>query len=193
MTPAQAMAGLWLGWLGSWMAAALIWRGPRQQRASAAGWSMLLPAAGFALLFFDIRGDFAAALRLWSTNAAAAWICVTLAAAGLALMWWARLTMGRLWSGGIETREGHRVIESGPFAHMRHPIYSGLILMAGAKAAMIGTLAALAGAGVLAAGFILKARAEERFLIAAFGDSYRAYRRRVPMLVPRIRHGRASG
>ena len=68
---------------------------------------------------------------------------------------------------------------------MRHPIYAGIITAVLATAAVEATVTALVGAAFICSGLWLKARAEERFLMAELGpDNYSSYRRRVPMLIP---------
>ena len=98
--------------------------------------------------------------------------------------------LGVLWSGGIVRREGHRIVDTGPYGVVRHPICSGLILAAAGLALIKATWLALAGAALIALGFALKARVEERFLSSELGSgAYAAYRGRVPMLVPFPRAG----
>ena len=81
-------------------------------------------------------------------------------------------------------KEGHRVIDTGPYGFVRHPIYTGGFLAAFAAAAVHAHLFALLLALFVTIVFTCKAFLEERFLREEFGQSYEAYRRRVPMLVP---------
>jgi protein-S-isoprenylcysteine O-methyltransferase Ste14 len=108
---------------------------------------------------------------------------VALTAAGIAFAWWARIALGRLWSGGIERMAEHRVVDTGPYAFVRHPIYTGLIAGAVALAALQAKPWAILGAALFSLGFTLKARVEERFLEQEIGG-YEAYRRRVSMILP---------
>ncbi len=79
----------------------------------------------------------------------------------------------------------HRVVDTGPFAIVRHPIYTGFILAALSMAIARGTSLSFLGLALIVLGFWLKARLEERFLRAELGpDAYDAYAGRVPMLVP---------
>ena len=110
---------------------------------------------------------------------------VALTAVGLAFAWWARIHLGKLWSGGVVLRDDHRVVESGPYALVRHPIYTGLFAAVIAMAVVRATPISLLGAALFVLGFTLKARLEERFLETAMPD-YAAYRRRVGMIVPWI-------
>ena len=108
-------------------------------------------------------------------------------ALGLGFASWARLHLGRNWSGTVTVKAGHELIDSGPYGLVRHPIYTGLIL------ALIGTVLALdqwRGLLVIAIVFVTlwrKLRVEERFMLEAFGERYADYRRRVPALLPRLR------
>jgi protein-S-isoprenylcysteine O-methyltransferase Ste14 len=108
-----------------------------------------------------------------------------LVVAGLLFTWWARIHLGRFWSNEITRKEGHRVIDTGPYGIVRHPIYTGLILAILATGAAVATATAILGALLIAFGLWVKARAEENFLSVELGQSeYAAYCRRVPMLIP---------
>ena len=116
-----------------------------------------------------------------------------LCAGAFAFTWWARLTLGDLWSGTVSKKEDHQIVEHGPYAVVRHPIYTGILLASFALAIQIGMLANLIGAVLLAVGFWMRARAEERFLSAELGEAaYADYRRRTPMLAPRWPTGRGA-
>jgi protein-S-isoprenylcysteine O-methyltransferase Ste14 len=124
-------------------------------------------------------------LRLWHIGWTGAWVCVALIAIGLGFTWWARIYLGRLWSGRVTRKAEHRVVDTGPYALVRHPIYTGLLLAALATAAAKGTVLGIAGFAMLLLGLTLKARLEERWLAGELeGGAYADYRRRVPMLVP---------
>ena len=88
---------------------------------------------------------------LWGTPPLVAIALIVLQSAAFAFAWWARIHMGRLWSGNIVVREDHRVIDTGPFRLVRHPIYTAFIV-ASWTLALIGAMPqALAGAVVLTA------------------------------------------
>jgi protein-S-isoprenylcysteine O-methyltransferase Ste14 len=107
--------------------------------------------------------------------------------AGLAFSWWARIHLGRLWSSTITRKEGHRIVDTGPYGLVRHPIYTGLIAALLVTAAVDATIMALIGAASIILRLSLKARSEERFLMIELGgEAYQAYCRRVPMLIPFI-------
>ena len=127
--------------------------------------------------------------RLWPAEAAFDWVMVAVCAAGFSFCWWARLHLGKLWAGGVVVRQGHRVVDTGPYGMVRHPIYTGGFAAALAMAAILARPFDLAFAAGLIVFFTLKARVEERFLIQQFGAAYNDYRDRVPMLVPGLRRG----
>lgn len=106
-----------------------------------------------------------------------------LCAAGVVLAIWARIHIGRNWGMPMSLREGHELVMSGPYARVRHPIYSGVLLT------MLGSALAVSAAwfvavGVFGAYFIHSARTEERDMVAQFPEAYAAYRRRTRMLIP---------
>lgn len=80
-------------------------------------------------------------------------------------------------------RDSARLVESGIYGRVRHPIYGGIIVGAVGWGLATASIVALALAGVLALFFLLKSRREEAWLIARFPD-YPAYRRRTKALVP---------
>ena len=111
----------------------------------------------------------------------------------LCFTWWARIHLGRLWTGVITRKESHKLIGTGPYAFVRHPIYTGLVIALFATAAVEATAPALLGAALMSFGFWLKGCFEEQFLRIELGsESYAAYCRRVPMLVPFITSGERS-
>lgn len=111
---------------------------------------------------------------------------LALMAAGIVLVAWAYVTMCGYWSGDISRRGDHRVVQEGPFALVRHPVYAGFLL--GVFGGALALADPLVGVAAIVSVPLMRgrARAEERFLEEALGDAYREYRRRVPMFVPRI-------
>ncbi|ESY79706.1 isoprenylcysteine carboxyl methyltransferase [Mesorhizobium sp. LNHC221B00] len=184
MRPGTAIALLWLIWAVSWAAAAF-WAAPAMKRAgfqAEAPYRAVL-ILGTILLFIPAH-NYVGHFRMWFPNLAVAWICVALIAIGLTFSWWARLHLGRLWSGTVTAKAEHRVIDTGPYGLVRHPIYTGLLLGILATMATKGTVWGVVGAILLTLGIIMKAKLEERFLRTELGTAYDDYAGRVPMLVP---------
>ena len=123
---------------------------------------------------------------LWSQTAVVGALADLLTVGGLAITLWARATLGRNWSGKVVFKEDHELIQHGPYAYVRHPIYSGLLLMGLGTAVESGRLASfvlLAAAGVMLA---VKAHLEERLMTSHFPEAYPQYRRRVRALIPGV-------
>jgi protein-S-isoprenylcysteine O-methyltransferase Ste14 len=186
MIPQLATLIAWGVLIISWIAAAF-WADRTEKRpARREEWLYRgLTVVGACLL---IRGGVASASathRIWALGAGGDWAMFALVVAGFAFAWWARLHLGRLWSSSVTKKADHRVVDTGPYGLVRHPIYTGLLLSIAATAGQLGTAYAVAGVLFLLAGFWIKARLEERFLRAELGEGdYDAYRRRVPMLLP---------
>jgi len=103
---------------------------------------------------------------------------------GLALAIWARVTLGGNWSGNVTFKENHELIERGPYAYVRHPIYTAMLLMFLGTALALGTIGGLVGCPILFLSFWIKYRQEEALMIGHFGDRYLAYKQRVSALIP---------
>ena len=181
MRPAQLLAAVWILWVASWVVAGL-WSARTERRAGRREelTHRAITVAGFLLIVLWARRPPA-----WPVGDLVGWALDGVAIAGFLFTWWARIHIGRLWSSAIVRKEGHRIIETGPYALVRHPIYTGLITALFATAIARARPTSLAGAAIATFGLWLKARTEERFLAKELGaEAYAAYRRRVPMLVP---------
>jgi protein-S-isoprenylcysteine O-methyltransferase Ste14 len=121
---------------------------------------------------------------LWIDNPTLREAGVALVVAGTAFALWGRAALGTMWSGTPVRRAGHQLRTTGPFALVRHPIYTGFLtmLIGTALACGLGSYVGPVIAGALALFF--KIRDEERLMCDAFGAQYDAYRERVPALVP---------
>jgi protein-S-isoprenylcysteine O-methyltransferase Ste14 len=109
-------------------------------------------------------------------------LAITLA--GLALALWARVALGGNWSGIVTFKEDHELVRHGPYGHVRHPIYSAILLMVLGSALAIGTLGALIGLPLMLLGVWLKLRQEEALMTQHFPSEYPAYRSQVSALIP---------
>jgi protein-S-isoprenylcysteine O-methyltransferase Ste14 len=186
MTPDFVIDVSWVVWLVSWLAAAA-WS-DRAAKRPAFGEELLyrtLTVAGAVLLFADVDFLHQGPLRRWDLSPGANWVLVAVVLFGFIVTWWARLYLGRLWSSSVTKKAEHRVIDTGPYAIVRHPIYTGIIIAIFATAAQKGAPIGIAGAILMTFGFRIKAKLEERFLREQLGtDAYDAYRRKTPMLIP---------
>jgi protein-S-isoprenylcysteine O-methyltransferase Ste14 len=122
--------------------------------------------------------------QLWRTNVALGVATDCIFIIGAAFTVWARITLGRNWSADVAFKRDHELIETGPYAIVRHPIYTGLIAMALATAVNYGHVLGFVLFGLLCVSFLLKARQEEKLMAAHFPDAYAEYRGRVHALIP---------
>lgn len=190
--PQIVVGSLWFVWLASWWASAK-WSSAPLRRA---GLRRELPNRIITILgAYGLYSRLPARVspRLLDLRAISpiAWSCVALVALGFAFTWWARLHLGRLWSATVTRKPGHHVVDTGPYALARHPIYTGVIVAALGTALVRGYAASFVGVALIALGFYLKARLEEEFLRDELGrDTYDRYAERVPMLIPIARSRR---
>jgi protein-S-isoprenylcysteine O-methyltransferase Ste14 len=112
------------------------------------------------------------------------WIGMGLTAVGIAFALWARLWIGRNWSGTVTIKDQHELIQRGPYSLVRHPIYTGLLLAFLGTALVHGEVSGLIGFLLLVLGFGFKLRMEETFMVQQFGSTYLDYKHRVKALVP---------
>ncbi len=185
MTPGRLIVLLWVAWAASWFAASW-WSTTTEKSAGMRrelGYRLVLAVGG--LTFAIPARRYEGVLRLWHVDFLVAWVCVALMIAGFAFCWWARVHLGQLWSGQITKKENHRVVDSGPYGIVRHPIYTGILLAVLGTMIAKGTVLGIVGAFLLGMGLWMKARLEEQWLRGELGaEAYDAYRRRVPMLLP---------
>lgn len=171
----------WMIFVAVWAVSAFFVKRTAERSLS---WLWLLAVAAFG---FGLIGVIPGVRRpLWPQTAAIWAMANILTVTGLAVTLWARAVLGQNWSGAIVLKESHELIRRGPYAFVRHPIYSGLLLM------LLGTALASARLSsflVLAMTFVLvaiKARFEEQFMTRHFPDAYPEYRRQVKALIPGI-------
>jgi protein-S-isoprenylcysteine O-methyltransferase Ste14 len=103
--------------------------------------------------------------------------------AGLFIAIWARVTLGGNWSAKVTLKEDHELIQRGPYRLVRHPIYSGLLLMIFGTAILVGKVGAFIVLVVCFGGFWVKSRQEEALLTQHLAG-YSEYMRRTKTLVP---------
>jgi protein-S-isoprenylcysteine O-methyltransferase Ste14 len=103
---------------------------------------------------------------------------------GLALAIWARVVLGRNWSGTVTLKENHELVVRGPYAYVRHPIYTAMSLMVLGTAIAVGTPGGFVAFPLVVFSFWIKYRQEEAFMIQQFGDQYRDYMKRVRAILP---------
>ena len=107
--------------------------------------------------------------------------------AGVGFAIWARVVLGHNWSGLVMmVRDGHQLVQDGPYAIVRHPIYTGLVAAILGTALTLGTLASWIAVASGLAGILLRVDVEERLMGSEFGDAHAAYRAKTRKLIPLV-------
>lgn len=113
--------------------------------------------------------------------------------AGIALAIWARYHIGEYWSARVTLKYDHKLIQTGPYVRMRHPIYSGLLLAWAGTALAIGRWSSLVALVAVITVILAKAMREQTLLEGEFGQGYRDFRERTGLLFPRFRRKKQNG
>jgi|SRR6266851_5453486 len=176
----QFIALCWTVFFLYWIVAAF-WTKQTAERAGwLSGWWVWLILALPAFVLLRRRTvPFAAGAMLWRSTAALGIVADAITGTGLFIALWARTILGRNWSANVVLKEQHELIDRGPYRFVRHPIYTGVLLMVLGTVMLWGRTVGLMLLGVDIAGVWVKARREERLLTKHFPEAYRRYRARV--------------
>ncbi len=176
---------LWIVFLVAWGIGALTQKQTVRKEAGRSRLVHLLLGALAGIVLFDKRLNFGILERPFvPQDIIFSYLGLTLTFAGIAFALWARVFLGRNWSGAVTVKKDHELVRTGPYALARHPIYTGVLL------ALLGTVIDLRQArGLLALGiavlaFSIKMRREELFMAEQFGAAYAEYKQKVKALVP---------
>ncbi len=183
--PIPIIAACWISFCVIWLLAAAftkrsVYRESRAQRLRY--WILLIIA--YLLLTRGHRLPYPFNLRIIPPTEVVQWTAVILCITGVAFCVWARATLGRNWSGNITLKEGHELIERGPYRLVRHPIYTGMMAMILGTAIAFGYPGGIAAVLLAFASFWIKLREEEKLMLQQFPDQYRSYQRRVKRIIP---------
>lgn len=114
-----------------------------------------------------------------------AWLGAAFTVVGVAFAIWARYHIGQYWSGAVALKVDHKLIRTGPYKRIRHPIYTGILLALTGTALPIGRYRALLALAIWLASFIWKARREEALLAREFGSAFDEHKRLTGFFLPR--------
>jgi protein-S-isoprenylcysteine O-methyltransferase Ste14 len=172
----------WIAFLIAWAVGAMAYRGGSGRSSStrlALVVRVAFVASMYAAVYFSLNSD----LQPFGAQVERVALAgVAICAIGVAFAIWARLALGRSWGMPMTQHANPELVTSGPYAYVRHPIYTGLATM------FIGTslvypVAALSSV-LMIAYMVFSALREERDMAQRFPDHYPAYRQRSKMLVP---------
>ncbi|MCX5758563.1 MAG: isoprenylcysteine carboxylmethyltransferase family protein [Candidatus Hydrogenedentes bacterium] len=155
-----------------------------QQPALIRWLTRLAPSAGYVLVFTPLLDVRWFGQRFIPDSFPIRLVGVFGCVAGLAFATWARRTIGKNWSGNVTLKKDHELVRTGPYALVRHPIYTGLLLAIAGTAVVLGEWRGIVAVMVTALGFANKIRAEEGIMMRQFPGEYPEYRMRVKRIIP---------
>ena len=181
----QLIHAMWLAWALYWCVSAIGMKATARREPMVSRLLHVVPllAALWLLGAGSVPGRWLNE-RLFAWAPWEFWLAALVTAAGLGFTVWARVHIGRNWSGTVTLKQGHELVVSGPYAVVRHPIYTGLLLALVGSALARGEWRGVLAVAIAWASLWRKLRLEEAWMVEAFGERYETYRRRVPALIP---------
>jgi protein-S-isoprenylcysteine O-methyltransferase Ste14 len=183
---ARFVIGCWVGIIAVWIVAAFSVKRTRARQPLLHRVLYLALTAVIAVLI--VRGSVRATLwnrPLLPRTVGTGILADVLVAVGLFVAIWARVTLGGNWSARVTLKENHELIQRGPYRFVRHPIYSGILVMILGTAILAGRVSGFVALLVCCFGFWVKARQEEKLLTRHLPE-YAEYKSRTKALVPFI-------
>jgi protein-S-isoprenylcysteine O-methyltransferase Ste14 len=176
---------MWVAWCLYWVISARNAKRTVRRESFRSRISHVLPlVVGVSLVALPHVPSAVFATRILPRTFATYWLGVILIFLGLAFAVWARRHLGGNWSGTVTVKENHVLVGTGPYAWVRHPIYTGLLTAILGTGVARGELRGLWALAICTIAFVIKMRTEERWMREVFGAAYERYSREVPALVP---------
>jgi protein-S-isoprenylcysteine O-methyltransferase Ste14 len=176
--------GLWLLWALYWLVAARTAKPVRKREPLLMRLAFIAQALLTAILLGHHSWSGWLGVQLIHGGWTRYGIAVMLIVIGLTISIWARRILGGNWSGSVTVKEGHELVQSGPYRYVRHPIYSGLLLMILGTGLASGQVHGLLAFPIALVSFWIKSRVEEQWMTAEFGERYATYKKTTWALIP---------
>jgi protein-S-isoprenylcysteine O-methyltransferase Ste14 len=113
------------------------------------------------------------------------WVGFALGLASLALWTWAQAALGKEWSPQLQLREEHHLVTTGPYARVRHPLYTAMLGVGTAFALVTANWVFVLLAVAMIAGLVARIPREEQMMLEQFGEEYKAYMQRAGRFFPK--------
>src|ERR1700683_445115 len=121
-------------------------------------------------------------VQLWPSGYWPFWLGAAITVAGLLFSGGARVHLGRNWSRSVTIKQGHELITTGPYAVVRHPIYTGILTGLLGSAIALSQVRGLIAFVLFFVAFWIKLRMEEQWMRSQFGEAYATYAHRTAAL-----------
>jgi len=176
---------MWLAWAAYWWLASLGAKATVRQEPLGSKLTHIVPLMlAFWLVWLNRVPGVLLNERVFPLEDWEFWAGACATAIGLIFASWARVHIGRNWSGTVTIKREHELITSGPYALVRHPIYTGLLLAVIGSAMARGEWRGVLAIFLACVALWRKLRFEELWMVEQFGEAYERYRKGVPALVP---------
>ena len=123
-------------------------------------------------------------LQLWPAGFWPFWLGAAVTITGLLFAVWAREHLGSNWSRSVTIKQDHELISTGPYAVVRHPIYTGILTGFLGMAIAISEVRGFIALALFFLALWIKLRMEEQWMRSQFGETYATYARQTAALVP---------
>ena len=186
--PGMVIGVTWIVFLVFWLVSSFTAKkiARREGRAGIAR-RVLTGLVGYFLFFRAADPSFGVlSHRFLPDDVRVAWIGAVITALGVLFAIWARIHIGKYWSATVALKSDHQLIRTGPYARVRHPIYTGILLALAGTAVAIGCYAALVGLAIYFVAFWFKARKEEALLLGEFGPAFEEHCRSTCFFLPKL-------
>jgi len=176
--------GCWIIFLAYWIISALAAKRTAEPQSLLSALAHRIPVGlGWVLLAY--QGLPPPMNLVWMPRTDGARVMgVVICVLGLFVTIWARRTLAGNWSSDVTFKQGHELVKTGPYRFVRHPIYTGLLVMCLGTGIEIGRLRCLLSLVMVGVGFWIKLKQEEALMLRHFPNEYPAYQKQVKALVP---------
>jgi protein-S-isoprenylcysteine O-methyltransferase Ste14 len=184
----------WYAFGAYWLITALrVKRTKARERSLDRFLTVVVVVAAYTLLFSRWMRIGLLRVRFLPSDPWIAYLGIALSFLGAGISIWARYCIGEYWSARVTLKEDHRLIRSGPYAYVRHPIYTGMLIACIGTSLVVGEWRGVLAVGLLLAAHSRKAMREEAMLTREFGEQYTSYRQSTGFLFPRLLHRPGMG
>ena len=114
------------------------------------------------------------------------WVGFALGLVSVGFWTWTQITLDTQWSAQLQLTKEHTLVTTGPYAYVRHPLYSGMMGWAASVSLLTANWIFLAVCALSVAGLLWRVPKEEQMMIEAFGDEYKAYMQRTGRFFPKV-------